>query len=125
MIGPVANAAALPDPARGQIDRPRDVSSAQSRGEEAERAEAANEQAATDRSAIVGALDAALTELGVPLKGNQPYLRIEQDQESGRFIYKSVDQETGEVVREWPEEEVRRALKALGSLRGALVDKAV
>lgn len=49
-------------------------------------------------------------------------LVIEHDQAANRFVYKSVDRETGEVLRQWPPEEVMRKLAYLREISGLTVD---
>jgi flagellar protein FlaG len=52
-------------------------------------------------------------------------LQIEQDEETGTFIYRSVDPETGEVLRQWPSEDILRLRASLRDMEGLLVDKEV
>lgn len=49
-------------------------------------------------------------------------LRIEQDEESGRFVYQSVDNETGEVVRQFPPEDFLEILSSFREPEGVVVD---
>jgi uncharacterized FlaG/YvyC family protein len=50
-------------------------------------------------------------------------LEIEKDKKTGTFIYRSVDPETGEVVRQWPPEEILKLRAALRDMEGLLVDE--
>jgi uncharacterized FlaG/YvyC family protein len=50
-------------------------------------------------------------------------LQIEQDKETGTFIYRSVDPETGEVLMQWPSEEILKLRESLRDMEGLLVDK--
>ncbi len=50
-------------------------------------------------------------------------LRVELDEGSGRFIYKSVDAETGEVIRQYPPEQVLERLAFYRQLQGLTVNK--
>ncbi len=52
-------------------------------------------------------------------------LTIEHDKETGKFIYKTVDRETGEVIKQWPREEVLKAISAYQKASGLIVDKKV
>lgn len=53
-------------------------------------------------------------------------LSIDQDESSGDYIYRLVDKETGEVINQWPREEVlRRAALAREQYEGLVVDKQV
>jgi flagellar protein FlaG len=48
-------------------------------------------------------------------------LVIEEDQSSGLFIYKTVDRRTGDVVQQFPRDEVIRMHEAVDYVPGALV----
>ena len=52
-------------------------------------------------------------------------LQIEQDRETGTFIYRSVDPETGEVLRQWPPEQLLKLRESLTEIEGLLFDKQV
>ena len=52
-------------------------------------------------------------------------LQIDQDEESGVFIYKSINRSTGEVISQWPPEELLELRKALRELDGMLIDTEV
>ncbi len=55
----------------------------------------------------------------------KPFARLEvsRDEDSGRFVYKTIDERTGEVIRTWPAEPVvhllgaAEAIEALGVVR--------
>ena len=49
-------------------------------------------------------------------------LVIEEDQQSGTFIYKTLDRRTGEVVKQFPREEVVRLKEAPGYVPGDVID---
>ncbi len=49
-------------------------------------------------------------------------LEISQDSETGRFIYKRIDDETGEVVRQFPPEEVLNFITRFREAAGLLID---
>jgi uncharacterized FlaG/YvyC family protein len=53
----------------------------------------------------------------------QSKLRIERNDETGEFIYKTIDRETGEVIEQWPEEKVLNMLSFLGEMKGLVVDE--
>jgi uncharacterized FlaG/YvyC family protein len=63
-------------------------------------------------------------ELAAKLSGADKSLVIEKDPENVGFIYKTIDRETGEVVRVWPREEVASKLAALSDVdaRGMMLD---
>lgn len=49
-------------------------------------------------------------------------LVIEEDETTGRFIYKTLDRRTGEVIRQVPREEVLRMKEEPGYSPGDVVD---
>lgn len=49
-------------------------------------------------------------------------LRIDQDKETGTYIYRSVDKETGQVVRQWPPDELVKLRDSMRELEGMLLD---
>lgn len=96
---------------------------AEAQDEDADRGEAALDEARGDRSVIVEQAEALLDDLRSAAVSNQSRLRIEQDEETGGFIYKSIDRVTGETLKEWPPEKVRHALAFLNKLNGAFIDR--
>ncbi len=50
-------------------------------------------------------------------------LRIEEDPISGRVIYQAVHKETGEVIKQFPAEEILRSARFLRLLTGVMVDR--
>ena len=52
-------------------------------------------------------------------------LRIDRDDETGRFIYLSVDDESGEVIRQFPPENIIKFLSYYRGLEGLLLDDTV
>lgn len=59
------------------------------------------------------------------LLGNNERLAIEKDQETGKFVYKTIDRETGEVIRQWPREKMLEAIGHFRTAEGLLIDKTV
>lgn len=49
-------------------------------------------------------------------------LRIERHDESGRFVYKSIDAKTGEVLNQFPSEKLLRILSAQQEAFGTVFD---
>ena len=49
-------------------------------------------------------------------------LQIDQDKETGTFIYRSVNPDTGEVIKQWPPEQVIKLREYLREMEGMLVD---
>ena len=52
-------------------------------------------------------------------------LVIERDPDTDRFVHKIVDRESGETLRQWPEEEWLSLVKGLDEVYGVIVDKRV
>lgn len=50
-------------------------------------------------------------------------LQIERDQEGGRFIYRFMDQDTGEQVKQWPPESYLELIAYLRESQAGLVDE--
>ena len=55
----------------------------------------------------------------------QGNLVIERDQETRRFVHKIVDPDSGETLRQWPEEDWLSMVKGLEETYGRFVDKRV
>ncbi len=53
--------------------------------------------------------------------GGDYRLVIEQDGQTGGFVYKTLDRATGEVVSQFPREEVLRLRESPGYVAGALI----
>ncbi|WP_374764542.1 flagellar protein FlaG [Yunchengibacter salinarum] len=60
----------------------------------------------------------------IPAQEDEPKtkLRIEKDEESGRFIYQNVNTETGEVVRQFPPEDILEFLSFFRNPEGVAFD---
>ncbi len=72
---------------------------------------------------LVGAFEAALNAaLPQPLLP-QTRLIIEVDPDTRRFVYKSIDASSGELVRQWPAEQILGMIKIMRSLSGIAVDE--
>ena len=52
-------------------------------------------------------------------------LRVFKDDDSGRFVYQSVNSRTGEVVRQFPPEEILKLVARLRDVAGIVVDDRV
>jgi flagellar protein FlaG len=52
-------------------------------------------------------------------------LQIDQDKETGTYIYRSVDPKTGEVLQQWPPEQLLKLRDYLHEMAGLFVDKQV
>ena len=50
-------------------------------------------------------------------------LVIEEDADSGRFVHKFVDRDTGEVLKQWPDQEFLARAKEISDVLGLWLDK--
>jgi flagellar protein FlaG len=53
------------------------------------------------------------------------HLRIDKDEETGRFVYYNVDKESGEVVRQFPPENILKFLSYYRGLEGLILDDTI
>jgi uncharacterized FlaG/YvyC family protein len=60
-----------------------------------------------------------------PALENNARLTIEKDHESGKYVYKSVNRDTGEVIKQWPREKMLKAIAAYKNTSGLIIDKKV
>ncbi len=126
MVGPINGGAQGAEVIRLIPDRGREgTPDARSGQEVVSRDGAATEEARGNRAAIVQAAESLVGELRAQARKSRSHLRIERDEETGHFRYQSVDTETGEILQEWPREDVRLALETLNQLRGALIDQSI
>ena len=70
----------------------------------------------------VQALHAAVEKLIRRSMPSNTRLQIDQDKTTGTFIYRSIDTSTGEVIRQWPPEELLKLRDAMKDMEGMLVD---
>jgi uncharacterized FlaG/YvyC family protein len=77
------------------------------------------------RGQRVEILEAAVEKLIRRSLPSNSKLQIEQDRDTGTFIYRSVDPETGEVLRQWPPEQLLKMREHLSDLEGMLFDKEI
>jgi len=52
-------------------------------------------------------------------------LQISQDKDTGTFVYRSIDPSTGEVIRQWPPEQLLKLRESLRQMDGMIVDQHV
>ena len=116
MVDPISNAA-----------NPREIGVGQSRQQQTSPASPALPNPATQltRAQRVEVLEAAVEKLIRRSLPTNSKLQIEQDKETGTFIYRSVDPETGEVLRQWPPEQLVKLREHLTEVEGLLFDKEV
>lgn len=115
MVDPISNAA-----------NSREIGSGQSRQQSSSASPALpNPQTQLTRVQRVEVLEAAVEKLIRRSLPSNSKLQIEQDKETGTFIYRSVDPETGEVLRQWPSEQLLKLREHLSEMEGMLFDKEV
>lgn len=115
MVDPISNAMS-----------PREIGLGQSRQQTSPASPALpNPATHLTRSQRVEVLEAAVEKLIRRSLPSNSKLQIEQDKETGTFIYRSVDPETGEVLRQWPSEQMLQLREHLTELEGILFDKEV
>ena len=73
----------------------------------------------------VAALQQAVERLVRESMPSNARLQIDQDEDSGTFIYRSVNPDTGEIIAQWPPEQLLKLRASLRELDGMLVDKTV
>lgn len=49
-------------------------------------------------------------------------LEVEKDKELGTFIYRSINPDTGEIIKQWPPEKLLELREYLKEMEGLLVD---
>ena len=59
------------------------------------------------------------------IKNARNRLQIERAEDNGRFIYRILDPDTGETMRQWPPERYLELLEYLNEKRGGLLDRTV
>jgi len=65
---------------------------------------------------------AALLNRFVPQELPNTRLQIEHDENTGLFVYKSVNADSGEIVRQYPAEEILRFISFYREREGVIVD---
>lgn len=55
-------------------------------------------------------------------KDSNTHLRIDKDDDTGRFVYKSVDSESGEVISQFPPETILQMISKFRDPEGLVVD---
>jgi uncharacterized FlaG/YvyC family protein len=117
MVDSISNTPNLPEPGTAQ-NRPQSSPVSPAPG-------AVNVQSGLAPDQRVEALHAAVEKL---IKKSMPAnskLQIDQDKETGTYIYRSVDPNTGEVLRQWPPEELLKLQDHLHEMQGMLLNKHV
>lgn len=78
-----------------------------------------------DRSPPEEARSQFLQELSSGLADRQTRLSIDQDPESGRFVYRIQDAQTGETIRQYPDDVALQIARNLSGDVGRVIDRKV
>jgi len=70
----------------------------------------------------VAALEAAVEKLVKKSLPSNSRLQITHDKNTGTFVYRSVDPDTGEMIRQWPSEEILKLRESMRELESMLFD---
>ncbi len=115
MVDPISNAGS-----------PREIGMGQGRQQPSPASPvAANPATDLARDQRVEVLQAAIEKLIRKSLPANSKLQIEQDKITGTFIYRTIDAETGELIRQWPPEQLLKLRESLAEMEGMLVDKKV
>ena len=68
-------------------------------------------------------LVAERVEAFIPTGEDNTKLSIEKDETTGQFIYRALDKESGEIVHQFPPEDILRVLRAKRKAEGLVIDK--
>src|SRR5215510_6674545 len=77
------------------------------------------------RAQRVEVLEAAVEKLIRRSMPSNSKLQIEHDEKTGTFIYRSVDTDTGEIIRQWPPEQLLKLRDHFSEMEGMFFDKEV
>jgi flagellar protein FlaG len=112
MVDPISNASV-----------PREIGTAQSRPQDSPASpSAANRATDLPPDQRLLALQATVEKLlKKALPGNSK-LQIVRDKDTGSFIYRSVDPETGDVIAQYPSEQIIKLRSHMRDMEGMLVD---
>lgn len=81
-----------------------------------------------NRDALEEALRTPLESLGEKLTnllGDNPKnvrLQIDVDEEASRFVYRSINRDTGEIVRQFPSDELLNVIRTIRDIAGLTLD---
>jgi len=127
-IRPIGDSAGTVRPSRSRVSSvSSDISSAQS-SQAIPTFPGIREPAPSDLSpeALRGEVESRLNELLEQVMEDGSIdrsIRVSRDEESGRFVYKSVDTLSGEVIRQFPPEEILRLVRAVREAAGLVFDE--
>lgn len=126
MVGPITNQVPLVGPMRPdaglKVQEERRIQDEQSKLVAPPR----DESGAGQKSDEILTAEGEIAEMAHGVMSTNGRLSIDQDKDSGDYIYRLVDKETGEVINQWPREDIlRRARVAREQYEGLVVDRQV
>lgn len=87
-------------------------------------ADRAKDQSPSDAAAATAeAVETALKAQDPPILGQNERLSITRDADTGMYIYRSVDRESGEVLRQWPAESMLQFKAYIRKVTGLMIDR--
>jgi uncharacterized FlaG/YvyC family protein len=124
MVGPITNQVPLVGPMRPDAglkeQEERRVANEQSRKVSPPK-DASGDETKSDE---ILTAESVINKLSQGVNSLTGRLSIEQDDESGEFIYRILDTETGEILNQWPREELlRQARIARTNYEGLVIDE--
>lgn len=124
MVGPITNQVPLVGPMRSDAGL-REQEERRVQQEQTKKvAPPRDESGASQPSDEILTAEGEISKMANGIMSANGRLSIDQDKDTGDFIYRLVDKETGEVINQWPREEVlRRARLARAQIEGLIVDK--
>jgi flagellar protein FlaG len=112
MVDPISNAPV-----------PREIGTAQSRPQDSPASPAGVDPGTNlpsdQRLEALRSVVEKLIKKGMPTNSK---LQISQDKETGTFIYRSVDPDTGTVITQWPPDQLIKLREYIKEMEGMLVD---
>lgn len=126
MVGPITNQVPLVGPLRSDAGL-REQEERRIQLEQTKKvAPPRDESGAGQQSDEILTAEGEITKMANGVMSANGRLSIDQDKDTGDFIYRLIDKETGEVINQWPREEVlRRARLARAQYEGLIVDRQV
>lgn len=126
MVGPITNLIPVIGPMRAEAA----FKDAQDRRINEERSKTVSqpvaEGSAQQQSDEILTAEGEISKMAAGVLSTNGRLSIDQDDVTGDYIYRLVDKETGEVINQWPREEVlKQARIAREQFEGLIVDRSV
>lgn len=126
MVGPITNQVPLVGPLRPdaglKVQEERRIQDEQSKKVAPPR----DENGAGQPSDDILTAEGEIAKMANGVMSTNGRLSIDQDKDTGDYIYRLVDKDTGEIINQWPREDIlRRARVAREQIEGLVVDRQV